>query len=173
MAKVNRRADHSGPHRTVYEKNRIRILKTQNICAICGRQVDTKLKTPNPMAPEIDHIIPVSKNGHPSDINNLQLVHRSCNQLKSDSIYKEQPDKQNAMINSNRNLPQSMEWTEWRVEDEQYYKDEFEFVPEFELDTELQKEDGDDSDKLNKNAVDDDKSDWTSMDLLRGYQIRK
>ncbi len=59
---------------------------SESICAICGRPVDMSLKSPDPMAPTVDHIIPVSKGGHPSDINNLQLAHFICNRMKSDKV---------------------------------------------------------------------------------------
>lgn len=59
---------------------------SQNICAICGRPVNKSLKTPDPNAPEIDHIIPISMGGHPSDISNLQLVHSICNKAKSNKL---------------------------------------------------------------------------------------
>ena len=68
------RADRKGPHRANYERNRKRILATQNTCGICGHQVDFSLKSPHPMSATIDHIIPVAKGGHPSDISNLQLA---------------------------------------------------------------------------------------------------
>ena len=35
-----RRADHVGPHRRTYEKNRKRILASQDVCGICGQPVD-------------------------------------------------------------------------------------------------------------------------------------
>lgn len=57
------RPDRSGTHRTVYESNRKKILKTQSICGICGKPVDKSLKPPNPLAPVIDHIIPLNKGG--------------------------------------------------------------------------------------------------------------
>lgn len=154
--KVNRRADHSGPHRTAYEKNRLRILKTQNTCAICGQFVDVTLKSPNPMAPEIDHVIPISRNGHPSDISNLQLVHRSCNQMKSDKIYKELPANETKQIDPNRNLPQSMDWTTLNVSDDK----EDTLVQVVEQVSE-------------PIEIIDNKDDWSSLDLLRGYKIRK
>ncbi|MGM7557124.1 HNH endonuclease, partial [Aerococcus christensenii] len=55
MAKI--RADRQGAHRTQFERNRKRILKTQNVCGICGKPVDVSLKQGNPMSPVIDHII--------------------------------------------------------------------------------------------------------------------
>ncbi|MBR4681584.1 MAG: HNH endonuclease [Fibrobacter sp.] len=64
----------------------MKILKTQTICGICGKPVDFSYKNPHPLAPTVDHIIPVSKGGHPSDISNLQLAHRCCNREKSDKM---------------------------------------------------------------------------------------
>ena len=55
------RADKKGAHRANYERNKKRILATQNTCGICGHPVDFSLKPPHPMAPTVDHIIPVEK----------------------------------------------------------------------------------------------------------------
>lgn len=83
-----RRADRVGAQRTMFEKNRRRILMTQDYCAICGGLVDKTLPAGSDFSPEIDHIIPVSKNGL-SDIDNLQLTHRICNRQKGNKLYKE------------------------------------------------------------------------------------
>ena len=107
------RPDKKGAHRANYERNRKRILATQNICAICGHPVDMSLKHGDPMAQTIDHIIPVAKNGHPSDIENLQLAHWTCNRQKSDKIFKTKEVEQPTVI-GNRNLPQSMDWRNYR-----------------------------------------------------------
>ena len=101
------RPDRMGAHRANYEKNKKRILATQNVCGICGHPVDFTLKYPHPMSATIDHIIPVVKNGHPSDINNLQLSHLTCNRQKSDKLFKNQGEPK---VLGNRNLPQSMDW---------------------------------------------------------------
>lgn len=61
---------------------RARLLATCDVCAICGKPIDTTLKTPHPMSAEVDEIVPVSRGGDPLDIRNCQLVHRSCNQRK-------------------------------------------------------------------------------------------
>lgn len=58
---------------------------TQDICALCGRMVDKTLPYSHPMSATVDHLIPISKGGHPSDITNLQLAHKICNQVKSDN----------------------------------------------------------------------------------------
>ena len=93
------------------EKNRKRIYATQTICGICGRPVDFSLKYPHPLSPTIDHIIPISKGGHPSDINNLQLAHRCCNRQKADKLVERKTEDKAATL-SPRVLPQTFEWTE-------------------------------------------------------------
>lgn len=100
------------PHRAAYEKNRKKILATQSICGICGGIVDKKLKPPHPLAPVLDHIMPVAKGGHPSDINNMQLAHASCNRQKSDKLFIDEKK----VIPNNRNLPLSMNWKGYRSE---------------------------------------------------------
>lgn len=95
------------PFRPQYEANRKIILATQDICAICGKPVDKTLKSPHPMSATIDHIVPIAKGGHPSDITNLQLAHRQCNRAKGTQI---NPDIPKEEIDPNRDLPQSMDW---------------------------------------------------------------
>lgn len=108
---ISNRPEKQGSHRTAYERNKKKILSTQKICGICGKPVDLKLKYPHPMSATIDHIIPVAKNGHPSDINNLQLTHMTCNRQKSDKIFKV---KEEIKVVGNRNLPQSMDWSKYK-----------------------------------------------------------
>ncbi|MES5159732.1 HNH endonuclease [Lactobacillus iners] len=104
------RADRQGAHRVQFERNRKRILRTQNVCGICDKPVDVSLKPGNPMSPVVDHIIPIDKGGHPSDINNLQLAHWCCNRQKSDKIFKNQTEPK---VLGNRNLPQSRNWSQF------------------------------------------------------------
>lgn len=122
MAKRPLRPDKSGTHRTVYESNRKKILKTQSVCGICGQPVDKRLKPPNPLAPVIDHIIPIAKGGHPSDINNLQLAHATCNRQKSDKLFVN-PGKNGKQTGANktetlgnRNLPHIENWAAYKSE---------------------------------------------------------
>ncbi len=37
-------------------------------------------------SPTVNHIIPVAKGGHPSDMSNLQLAYLTCNWQKTDRI---------------------------------------------------------------------------------------
>ena len=106
------RPDKDGTHRSAFDKNKKRIYATQSVCALCGRPVDFSLKFPDPMSPTIDHIIPIAKGGHPSDIENLQLAHLACNRKKADKGVKV-VFKTDETIN-NRVLPQSMDWKTYR-----------------------------------------------------------
>lgn len=101
-----------GPFRYEYERNRKKILATQEICGICGKPVDKSLKYPDPMSPTVDHIIPLAKGGHPADMSNLQLAHRCCNREKSDRVLST-PD-QDAQSIGNRNLPWSRDWKAYK-----------------------------------------------------------
>ena len=108
------RADHIGPHRRVFEKNRKIILATQDVCGICGQPVDKSIRFPDPMSPVIDHIIPIDKGGSPDDIDNLQLAHMCCNRAKSDKLIGNaaKNDKKTKIV-TNRNLPQSKDWSRY------------------------------------------------------------
>lgn len=107
-----KRLDRVGTHRAQFDKNRKKIYATQTICGICGKPVDFSLKFPDPMSPTVDHIIPVAKGGHPSDIDNLQLAHFYCNRAKSDKlakvVFKEDIDI------GNHDLPLSMDWLSYK-----------------------------------------------------------
>ena len=110
------RADRDGTHRGAFEKNKKKIYATQTCCGICGKPVDFKLKYPHPLSACIDHIIPIAKGGHPSDINNLQLAHWTCNRQKSDKLIESRGtvNSNNADTISNRLLPQAMDWRSYR-----------------------------------------------------------
>ena len=110
------RPDQQGRHRGPFERNKKKIYATQDVCGICGRPVDKSLKYPHPMSPCIDHIIPIAKGGHPSDINNLQLAHWTCNRQKSDKLLGQPEERKMVETISNRVLPQSMDWTAYKSE---------------------------------------------------------
>ncbi len=112
------RPDHDGTHRLQFEHNKKIIFATQTVCALCGKPVDFSLKYPNPWSATIDHIIPIDKGGHPSDLENMQLAHFRCNRLKSDKIQddsKQRMKKNNdVVVITNRMLPQSIDWEKYR-----------------------------------------------------------
>ena len=108
MSKSNR-PDRDGTHRGQFEKNKKRIYATQEVCGICGKPVDFSLKYPHPLSKCVDHIIPVAKGGHPSDIDNLQLAHWTCNRQKSDKLVEGRPVAEVEVL-SNRVLPHHRDW---------------------------------------------------------------
>ena len=79
MSKPNPRTANGARRRAL----RARVLAAYDMCAICGKPVDKTLRTPHPLSPEVDEIIPVSRGGNPLDWNNCQLVHRQCNRQRS------------------------------------------------------------------------------------------
>lgn len=115
-AKKTIRTDREKGQRTVYDKNRKKILMSQEVCGICGHPVDKNLKFPHPFSATVDHIIPVSKGGHPTDIENLQLAHNRCNRLKSDNLTVLEPTKPKTIEKKeegrpyNRDLPLFIDW---------------------------------------------------------------
>lgn len=113
MSKNKNRPDQDGKHRAAFDKNKKKIYQTQTLCGICGKPVDFSKKYPNPLSPCIDHIIPVSKGGHPSDIDNLQLAHWECNRQKSDKLFAPIERKEDEQI-GNRVLPHTVNWSAYR-----------------------------------------------------------
>ncbi len=111
---MNTGAERYGTHRGAFEKNKKKILATQKVCGICGKLVDFKQKYPHPLSPCIDHIIPIAKGGHPSDIANMQLAHWTCNRQKSDKLVTKNTHSAESETISNRVLPQSMDWTTYK-----------------------------------------------------------
>ena len=109
MTKVSR-PDQNGKHRAQFEKNKKRIYASQSTCGICGGPVDFRLKYPHPLSPCIDHIIPIAKGGHPSDIENLQLAHMCCNRQKSDKLVNTKSFESGVEVVSNRMLPHTFDW---------------------------------------------------------------
>jgi 5-methylcytosine-specific restriction endonuclease McrA len=110
MAKMPR-PDKTGPQRGSFESAKKKILASQTVCGICGKPVDKSFKFPHPLSPCIDHIIPIAKGGHPSDLNNLQLAHLCCNRQKSDKLVEKVSFDQSPDLISNRVLPLSFDWT--------------------------------------------------------------
>ena len=108
------RPDKDGTHRLAFDRNKKKIYATQTCCGLCGRPVDFDKRYPHPLSPCIDHIIPVAKGGHPSDIDNLQLAHWTCNRQKSDKILKPHGKAEGEQTISNRVLPLACDWAAYR-----------------------------------------------------------
>ena len=52
-------------------------------CQICGKSVDRTKQVPHPLAPTIDHILPLAQGGT-HEPRNVQCAHFLCNSRKSD-----------------------------------------------------------------------------------------
>ena len=118
----NNRPDHKPGFRQEYERNRKKILATQTICGICGKPVDRSLKYPHPGSATIDHIIPLTRGGHPSALENLQLAHFRCNRLKFNQITngndQEKVSNEGSVLSDpppeRFGLPWTIDWTAYR-----------------------------------------------------------
>lgn len=84
-----------------------RVKAEENTCALCDLPVDKTIGctpnkhgprctgtpcrgcVPDPMRGEVDEDIPRSRGGSPYDRSNCHLLHRVCNQFKSDSTLNE------------------------------------------------------------------------------------
>lgn len=116
MAKtLPKRTDRTPGNRGAFEAAKQKILKTQTLCGICGKPVDFSYRYPHPLSPTVDHIIPVSKGGHPSDISNLQLAHRCCNREKSDKVGVQVLSQTDDKPISNDDLPLHANWLAYRA----------------------------------------------------------
>ena len=116
MKDVPKRPDRSGPNEAVYRKNRAYVLRTQDICGICGQPIDNELKYPDPMSKSLDHIVPINLGGHPFDRANMQAAHLMCNLQKGQRLQARQATAEPASPkpHDNRDLPQSREWRFFR-----------------------------------------------------------
>lgn len=115
MPQPNRnRPDKDGTHRLAFDRNKKKVMATQTVCGICGKPVDKSLRYPHPLSPCVDHIVPIAKGGHPSDLDNLQLAHWTCNRQKSDKLLKRHRKTEEDETISNRVLPLSCDWASYR-----------------------------------------------------------
>ena len=112
---IMKRPDRMPGNRGAFEAARQKILKTQTICGICGKPVDFSFKYPHPLSPTVDHIIPVSKGGHPSDPGNLQLAHRCCNREKSNKMIEHRKPDDSDKVIPNDILEQHFDWKSYRA----------------------------------------------------------
>ena len=55
-------------------------------CQLCGKRVKRNAVVPDPMAPVLDHVLPLAQGGTHEPAN-VQLAHYLCNSLKSDSVW--------------------------------------------------------------------------------------
>lgn len=68
------------------QRDRDAIRRTGQSCHICGAAIDYSLHYLDPMAFEVDHLVPLSKGGA-DDLSNKKAAHRSCNSAKRARAY--------------------------------------------------------------------------------------
>ena len=62
------------------------IASKEPYCAICSGYIDVTLPAFEPLACEVDHIVPISRGGPPYELENLQLSHTKCNRQKGSKM---------------------------------------------------------------------------------------
>jgi 5-methylcytosine-specific restriction endonuclease McrA len=55
-------------------------------CQLCGKKIPRNKRTPHPLSPEIDHILPISQGGL-DEAANVQASHRKCNISKGNRTW--------------------------------------------------------------------------------------
>lgn len=50
-----------------------------SVCWLCGEWIDKSLPAKHPKSFSVDHIIPVSKGGDPTSLDNVAPAHYGCN----------------------------------------------------------------------------------------------
>ena len=71
VAPVNRRA--------IFERDRWR-------CELCGRKLKRAAVSPHPLAPVLDHLLPLAQGGKHEPAN-VQAAHWLCNSIKGDRVW--------------------------------------------------------------------------------------
>jgi 5-methylcytosine-specific restriction endonuclease McrA len=64
-----------------------KVIYAREICWLCGKPVNYDVPPRHPLAPSVDHVIPLhpadgSPGGHPTAIENAQLAHYGCNSAR-------------------------------------------------------------------------------------------
>jgi 5-methylcytosine-specific restriction endonuclease McrA len=58
---------------------RRRLVRSAEVCAICGRLLDRTAPARSRWSPSVDHIVPLHLGGAPFDPSNLRVTHFGCN----------------------------------------------------------------------------------------------
>jgi 5-methylcytosine-specific restriction endonuclease McrA len=69
-------------------KSQAQVLADATVCWICGGELDFDADPRSSLAPSVDHIIPLSLGGHPSDPAGLRPCHYGCNSRRGNTMSK-------------------------------------------------------------------------------------
>lgn len=87
-SKINKKVRRARKHTNLYESvNPVKVFNRDRwICKLCGIKTPKRMRgTIAPNAPELDHIVPLSKGGQHT-YSNVQCLCRSCNSNKHDKL---------------------------------------------------------------------------------------
>lgn len=65
-----------------YRRRRDELRRAGAPCHICGKPIDYALPHTDPMSFVMDHVVPLTFNGHPTSAMNTSAAHRLCNGRK-------------------------------------------------------------------------------------------
>ena len=75
-----------------YRERRIEVIAASGgVCLLCGEPMRLDLPGTPPDGPTLEHIIPVSRGGHPTDRRNQAASHLRCNRARGDMLLSEMP----------------------------------------------------------------------------------
>lgn len=74
------------PQGKLWDQLRDRVFAEEPNCWICGDLVDQSIRSGQPDAKTVDHVIPLSHGGHPTDRANLRMAHHRCNAGRGNNI---------------------------------------------------------------------------------------
>lgn len=61
-----------------------KLIYQREVCWICGKPCQYDVGPRHPMAPSVDHRIPLKHGGHPTAVENAELAHYGCNSSRKD-----------------------------------------------------------------------------------------
>ena len=81
-----------------HRKRRAAALAT-GMCILCGRPINPDLPGTHPWGGTLEHVVPVSRGGHPTHPDNLAASHRTCNYQRGTKLLSELPPRNNPSRN--------------------------------------------------------------------------
>lgn len=67
----------------------IGIAQSGGLCLLCAKPMRLDLPGTHPEGPTLEHLIPVSRGGHPYDPRNLSASHQRCNSARGNRLLSE------------------------------------------------------------------------------------